>query len=130
MHKRTSSAVGSLVLATILLVGCAAPPPGVKLVSPTPAPAPVPGQLTVVDARARPAPLAGGTGAVFLTVFNGLAEDVQLQAASSPAAKVVELHETVEVDGVMRMIPHPEGFTVPAGSSVDLKPGGKHVIGN
>ena len=128
MYTRFASIVGCLLLATIILIGCAAPPAGVTMASPTPVPAPVPGQLTVVDAKARPAPLAGGTGAVYLTVLNGLAEDVQLQSASSPASKVVELHETIDENGVMRMIPHPEGFTVPAGGSVELKPGGKHVM--
>lgn len=128
MNKRTSTFVGSILLAAILLAGCTAPLTGAMMASSTPAPAPVPGQLTVVDARARPAPLAGGTGAVFLTVLNGLAEDMQLESANSPAANVVELHETVEEDGVMRMIPHPEGFPVPAGGSLEMKPGGKHVM--
>ena len=61
---------------------------------------------------ARPAPLAGGNGAVYLTVLNGFGEDVQLLAANSSAAAATELHETLEESGVMRMNPHPEGFRV------------------
>ena len=49
-------------------------------------------------------------------------------SAATDAADVVELHETVDDNGVMRMIPQPDGFTVPAGGSVELKPGGKHVM--
>lgn len=124
------STICSLLLALLILVGCVAPMPGVLTGSSTAVPAhePVPGHLTVVDAVARPAPIAGGNGAVYLTVLNGLAEDVQLLSASSPAANVVELHETVDDGGVMRMVPHPEGFSVPAGGSVEMKPGGKHVM--
>lgn len=93
-----------------------------------PLPEPEPGKLTIVDVRARPAPLAGGTGAVYFTVLNGLDSDVQLVSASSPAANVVETHETVAENGVMKMIPLPDGYAVPAGEAVVLKPGGKHIM--
>ena len=93
-----------------------------------PAMAPEPGKITVMDARSRPSPMAGGNGAAYLVVLNGLDTDVQLTGAATAAADVVELHETVEDNGVMRMIPQPDGFTVPAGGSVELKPGGKHVM--
>ena len=89
---------------------------------------PEPGQITVMNERARPSPMAAGNGAAFLVVLNGLDEDVQFVSADSPASEVVELHETVNDDGVMRMIPQEDGFTIPAGGSVELKPGGKHVM--
>ncbi len=89
---------------------------------------PEPGKLTVVDVRARPAPLAGGNGAAFLTVLNGLAADVRLTGVTGDAAQAVELHETVNDNGVMKMEPHPEGFAIPAGGVLELKPGGKHVM--
>jgi len=123
------TAIGFCVVAlTILVAGCQAVSPGQAAMSATAAPSPTAGQLTVEGAVARPAPLEGGNGAAYLTILNGLDEDVQLQAASSAAAATVELHETVEESGVMRMVPHPEGFTVPAGGSLVLKPGGKHVM--
>lgn len=86
------------------------------------------GELQVTDVRARPAPLEGGTGAVYLTVVNGTAEDDQLAAVSSPVAQAAELHETVDDNGVMRMHHEPEGFAVPAGGALQLAPGGKHVM--
>ena len=49
-------------------------------------------------------------------------------SASSPAAKTVELHETVDENGVMKMVHHPEGWEIPAGSTLELKPGGKHIM--
>lgn len=90
--------------------------------------APEPGTITVVDAMARPSPMEAGTGAVFLTVLNGLEAPVRFQKAESPAAQTVELHETVNEDGVMKMVHHPEGFEIPAGGNLQLAPGGKHIM--
>lgn len=61
--------------------------------------------------------------------FMGLksSSDVRLVGASSPAAKVVEIHEMSTSDGVMRMRAI-EGLPLPAGKSVELKPGGYHVM--
>ena len=47
---------------------------------------------------------------------------------SSPAAKTAELHETVDENGVMKMVHHPEGWEIPAGGTLELKPGGKHIM--
>ncbi len=89
---------------------------------------PEPGKITVMNVRARPSPMAEGNGAVFMLVLNGLDEDVQFISAESPASEVVELHETVNDEGVMRMVHQPEGYPIAAGGSVELKPGGKHVM--
>lgn len=91
-------------------------------------PQPEPGKLTIVDVRARPAPLAGGTGAVYFTVLNGLDQAVQLVSASSPAAEVVETHETTNENGVMKMSPLPDGYPIAAGEALLLQPGGKHIM--
>jgi copper(I)-binding protein len=84
--------------------------------------------LEIADARARPAPLAGGNGGLFLTVTNHTAAEERLLGGSSPAAAAVELHETVNDNGVMRMVPQPEGFAIPPGASLVLAPGGKHIM--
>jgi len=89
---------------------------------------PEPGKITVMNVRARPSPMAAGNGAVFMMVLNGLDEDVQFISAESSASEVVELHETVNDEGVMRMVHQPEGYPIEAGGSVELKPGGKHVM--
>ncbi|MEI2726749.1 MAG: copper chaperone PCu(A)C [Verrucomicrobiota bacterium] len=93
-----------------------------------PLPQPEAGKLTVVDVRARPAPLAGGNGAVYMTVLNGLDTPVRLVSAASAAADVVETHETMEEQGVMKMVMMPDGFEIPAGAALELKPGGKHIM--
>ena len=53
--------------------------------------------------------------------------DVKLVAASSPVAKLVEIHEMTTVKDVMRMRPVTE-LALPAGKDVELKPGGFHLM--
>lgn len=53
--------------------------------------------------------------------------DAVLVAASSPVAKVVELHEMAMDGGVMKMRAVPN-LPLPAGKTVDLAPGGYHVM--
>lgn len=136
MQKQLLTLITTLVLLTAVIAGCAplqqaAPMAGMDMnamATEAPLPEPEAGKLTIVEVRARPAPLAGGTGAVYFTVLNGLDTDVQLVSAASAAANVVETHETVSENGVMKMIPLPDGYTVPAGEALVLKPGGKHIM--
>lgn len=69
-----------------------------------------------------PQALAGGA---FMTITSAKADRVT--KAESPVASTVELHQTVEEAGVMRMKPVPALVLVP-GKSVTLKPGGYHVM--
>lgn len=141
MRMRTGSGVQAFLLVTMLalilvLAGCGQP--GARTMGGSaqqggmqqamPVPTPEPGKLTVVNALARPAPLEGGNGAAFMTVLNGLDKPVRLAGIAGTAAKAIELHETVNDNGVMKMEPHPEGFEIPAGGTLELKPGGKHVM--
>ena len=51
----------------------------------------------------------------------------RLVAAQSPVAKVVELHEMVMDNNVMKMRQIP-GLDIVPGSTLDLKPGGFHIM--
>lgn len=125
-----------LLALPLLLAGCTivpvqpmTPMAGADAMATEPAlPEPEPGKLTIEDVRAQPAPLAGGTGAVYFTVLNGLDQDVRLVSASTSAANVVETHETVSENGVIKMIPLPDGYEIPAGEALVLEPGGKHIM--
>lgn len=55
------------------------------------------------------------------------AQDSKLVSASSPAAPIVEVHEMAMRDGVMRMRQVP-AVALPAGKTVELKPGGYHIM--
>ncbi|XXF77410.1 copper chaperone PCu(A)C [Myxococcaceae bacterium GXIMD 01537] len=82
--------------------------------------------VRVEDARARLTP--SRVGAVYLTVVNASGQPERLVSAESPGAAKVELHEVIAQGEVLQMRPRPEGFAVPAGGRVELKPGGKHLM--
>jgi hypothetical protein len=63
-----------------------------------------------------------------MTIQNEGQKADRLRSATSPAAEAVELHETVNANGVMRMVAQPDGWAVEPGSRLELKPGGKHVM--
>jgi copper(I)-binding protein len=65
--------------------------------------------------------------AIYLTIKNSGDPDT-LTGASGDAARVFELHESRNVNGVMRMNPLPAGIDVPSRSDVALSPGGKHIM--
>lgn len=70
------------------------------------------------------APVAAG----FLTITNGGPEDDRLLSASTTVAGETQIHEMVNVDDVMRMRPLPDGLPIPAGATVELAPGGLHLM--
>jgi hypothetical protein len=53
--------------------------------------------------------------------------DTSLVSAASPVAKIVEIHEMKMDAGVMKMSAI-DALAVPAGKTVELKPGGYHVM--
>ncbi len=82
-------------------------------------------QVAVTDAWVRgTVPGQMATGA-FMNLKSG--SDLALVGASSPVAKVVEIHEMAMEGGVMKMRAVPK-LPLPAGKTVDLKPGGYHVM--
>lgn len=52
----------------------------------------------------------------------------KLVSATSPAAGVVEIHEMAMDGSTMKMRALPNGLDLPAGTPVELKPGGFHVM--
>jgi len=72
--------------------------------------------------------LVGGNGVIYLNLANeGSSPDVLLSVESQVAA-AVEMHETkIDENDVMRMTPLAK-IEVPAGGSVSLEPGGKHIM--
>jgi hypothetical protein len=82
-------------------------------------------QVEVKDAWARPAvPGQSGTGA-FMTIT--APQGAKLVGASSAVAGVTEIHEMAMEGNVMKMRAI-AALDLPAGRSVELKPGGYHVM--
>jgi len=86
---------------------------------------PAAAQVTVTDAWIRgTVPQQMATGA-FMQVTS--ARDAKLIEARSPVAGIVEIHEMKLENNVMRMRAVPS-LRLPAGRTVELKPGGYHVM--
>ena len=67
-------------------------------------------------------------GGGFVTIANTGSEDDRLVAVSMPGVKRAEIHEMSVVDDVMKMRPLADGLALPAGETVELKPGGYHMM--
>lgn len=76
--------------------------------------------------RATPggAQVAGG----YVKVTNTGTQADRLLGGTFPLAAAVEVHEMSMVDGVMKMRGLPNGLEIKPGASVDLKPGGYHLM--
>ena len=55
-------------------------------------------------------------------------DQAKLIAGNSPAAGLVEIHEMKMVNDVMKMAALPNGLDLPAGKTVELKPGSYHIM--
>ena len=66
-------------------------------------------------------------GAVYMTLSNQAAASDKLLQITTDSATSAEVHESAEKDGVATMRPI-ESLEIPAGGSVELKPGGYHIM--
>ncbi|ADU00161.1 MULTISPECIES: copper chaperone PCu(A)C [Mycolicibacterium] len=69
-----------------------------------------------------------GMTAVFGTFTNGGDRDAVIVSGESAAANRVELHEVTHNSGGAMMRPKDGGFSVAAGGTKDLLPGGDHLM--
>jgi copper(I)-binding protein len=91
------------------------------------APAAQPDALPRVEsAWARPTVPGQVVGGGFLRIRGGAVPD-RLMAASTDAAQATELH-AMQWDGTVMRMRQVDGVDVPAGQTVELKPGGTHVM--
>jgi copper(I)-binding protein len=80
----------------------------------------------VEAAWARPTVNGQSGGGGFLKITGGSAND-RLLSASAGVSKMVELH-TMEMDGNVMRMRAIDAIAIPAGATVELKPGGNHVM--
>ncbi|MBB1088177.1 copper chaperone PCu(A)C [Lysobacter sp. SG-8] len=126
----------AVLVACLALPGCADQPgPAVDSVPEPSQTASVPGTAPAAEARLRVdgawiramapgAPVAGG----FMTLHNDGGSDDRLVEISTPDAARVEMHEMLEVDGVMQMRHLADGLPVAAGAAIELQPGSYHLM--
>ena len=86
------------------------------------------GELTISLAFARATLPNAPVGGAYLTIVNKGQSDDRLVSAEAPVAGKVELHEMAMEGDVMKMRQLTDGVPVPAGATVELKPGGLHIM--
>lgn len=119
-------ALSVLAAAALALTGCAAPAPAPSLPSAS-APASSAAALTVSQpwVKAAGSGMTGGFG----VIKNTSGADITVTGASTPAARMVELHETAAgANGAMQMQAKPGGFVIPARGELKLEPGANHLM--
>jgi copper(I)-binding protein len=85
------------------------------------------GQVSVEQPWSRATPPGSKIGVGFMQLRNAGAAAERVVGASSPAAGRVEMHVTTREGEVMQMR-QVESFTIPAGGTFELKPGGAHLM--
>lgn len=82
--------------------------------------------VTVDQPWARATAPHAANGAAYATLTASVAD--RLTGASSPVAAQVQVHQTIEDKGVMRMRPVAGDLPLEAGRKVTLAPGGYHLM--
>ena len=119
----TRRTLAALAASAMLLVGCS----GAS--SDTAAPSGA-GTLTVSDPWLKAATDvdANEITAAFAVLTNSGSAPVQIVSATNSASDRTEVHEMAMVGGAMSMTPVQGGLTVPAGGTLELEPGGFHLM--
>ena len=86
------------------------------------------GPLVITKPWARATPSGARVGGAYLTITNTGNEADRLVGGSVPIAKSVEVHDMAMEGDVMKMRHLDKGLEIAAGATVELKPGGVHVM--
>ena len=85
------------------------------------------GSLIVAQPWSSPTPPVASVGAVYFSVTNNGAKADLLLSVDTPIARNVEIHESREVQGSVRMR-EVASVECPPGATVKIAPGGLHVM--
>ena len=85
-------------------------------------------EIRIENAWSRATPPGVDRGAGYMTLHNQGEQTRTLTGAAADWAESIEIHESREVDGQMRMQALPEGLTLEAGETVELAPMGLHLM--
>lgn len=86
------------------------------------------GSFSIEGAWTRATAEGAKVGAGYLTIRNTGATADTLVSVTTPAAGSGEIHDMTMTEGVMRMRRMADGVEIPAGGSVEFKPGGMHLM--
>lgn len=125
VRRALSSAAALALLLALSACDAGDPSPAASSTgTPTPSAA---GSVVLEDGWVKAA--ESGMSAAFGEIVNSTGADVTVVSVSTPASKSTELHETVQ-DGAGQMVMREKegGFTVAAGETLSLAPGGNHLM--
>jgi copper(I)-binding protein len=118
MRTRTKSPIAAaLAFAAALLLAAPAGAHDYKI-----------GPLSIGHPWSRATPPGAAVGAGYLTIANTGAEPDRLVSATVAGAGRVQIHAMAEEGSVMTMRGVTEGLEIPAGATVELAPGGYHLM--
>jgi copper(I)-binding protein len=83
--------------------------------------------IEISRAWSRATPPGAPMGAIYMDLQNHSLEQVGIESVSTDVAELSEVHQSIEVNGVMRMR-EVAPFLLPKNRTVSLQPGGKHVM--
>jgi uncharacterized protein YcnI/copper(I)-binding protein len=86
------------------------------------------GDIAIKAAWTRATPGGAKIGGGYLSITNGGASADRLIGATAAVAGRVEIHEMSMDGGVMKMRPLDKGLEIKPGETVDLRPGGYHMM--
>lgn len=86
------------------------------------------GALQIKHPWIRPTPPGAPTGGGYLTIVNTGPKPDRLLGGSTQAAARLEVHEMSMDGAIMRMRKLDDGVAIPPGGTVELKPGGMHIM--
>ncbi len=86
------------------------------------------GDIEISNPHARAMVPGAKVGGGYLSITNKGKADDKLVGIISTRAKSSEIHQMSVNNGVMTMRPVADGLVIPAGQTIDLKPGGYHVM--
>ncbi len=86
------------------------------------------GELSIERPAVRAMVPGAKVGGGYLTIVNHGAQPDTLLSVRSDRAQAVQMHEMSMKNGVMAMRELKSGISVPAGQTIDLKPGGDHLM--
>lgn len=84
--------------------------------------------LTIAHPWVRETAQGQVVGGAYMRIVNAGKGADQLLSASSPTAAEIQFHTMSMDGGIMRMRRLPGTLAIPAGASVDLEPGGTHMM--
>lgn len=115
MSRAPSAARRGIAVAALAIAAALAVPAGAQTV----------GALTVSGATTRAT--SGKAGGGWLAIRNAGSAPDRLLSARSPVAERVELH-TMRMEGDVMRMRQLDAIELPAGQTVELKPGGLHLM--